>query len=142
MRLDARQGIDDLRAEPAKLLMVRRGQPLDQLIPLWRQAQENLPPVIRRDLPHHRGSCNQLVHDAHRAVMPHLHLLRQIADGKFSVRGRCSDREQRLVLIRRQILGAQQVFAETEELANLISKRGERLEFRGVQGTYDYLEPY
>ncbi len=67
--------------------------------------------------------------------MAHLQLLRQIADRQFAVCGECADGKKRLILVRSQVLAAEEVFAESEETPYLVTERGEAFKVYGVHAT-------
>lgn len=130
---EALEGLDYLRREPAELLMVRRRQARDQRLAFLGEGEVDLAPILLRDLADYRLAQDELIDDADSAMMPHLQLLREFADGKPAWGGGGSDGKKRLILIRGEVLRAQQVFAETEEFPNLIAEGSKCLKIDRVQ---------
>jgi hypothetical protein len=68
-------------------------------------------------------------------VVAHLQLLGKIADREPAVPGGGADGEERLVLVRRQVFGAEQILTEALEFSHLIAKHGESFKIQGIHGT-------
>jgi len=106
---------------------MRRRQTLDDLFAFLGEGEEDFAAIIRRDLTDDGGAGDELIDNADGTVVPDLQLLREVADGEFAIGGRGANGEQGLILVRGQVFGDEEVFAETQESPYLITERGEGL---------------
>ncbi len=124
---DALEGADHFGAEPAQLPVVGGRQALDDLLAPGGEAEVNFAAIVGGGFPDDGGPAHELIDDAHRAVVPDLELLGQVADGNLAAGGAGADGKKRLVLVGRQVLGAKEVFAEAKKSPHLITKCGQGL---------------
>jgi hypothetical protein len=132
LRAEALESGDHLRREPAQFIPVGRGEALHQFFALFREGEEDFPAVIRGDLADHGLAQDQLVDDADSAVMPDLQLLGQVADRELPMEGGSANGEQGMILVRSEVFGAKEVFAEAEEFPYLVTEGGESLEVHRI----------
>jgi hypothetical protein len=131
---DALEGVDHLGAEAAEGIAVGGGETMDELLACRGEGEENLAAIVGSYLTDHGAAGHELVDDADGAVVAYLELFGEVAYGKFTSGGGRMDGEKRLVLIWGEILRGEQIFAEAEELSQLIAKGGEGFVVHLVHG--------
>jgi len=114
-------------SDPAELLPVSRGKILQDLLPSGRERDEDLTPIGFGDFAEDEMLRLQAIDQADRAVMGHLETLCEFADGNAVPTGETFDREEGLMLLRRDPGRMSGVLAETQKLAQRKPERGQRL---------------
>lgn len=119
-----------LRPDTPQLTTMCCGQFIEKLHAAFGERNVDMPTIARVLLPHHEILHRETIHEAHGTVMPHLQAFGQIADRHVRPVAEPFDRQQRLMLPRRDADGCRGVLTESKELPECISKGRERLIFR------------
>jgi len=114
---------------------MRGGEALDEVLTLGGEGEEDFAAVIGGDFADDGGALDQLIDDADGAVMADLQLLGEVANRELAIAGGGADGEQGLVLVRGEVFGNQQVFAEAQKFSQLIPESGEGLKICGCHDT-------
>jgi len=133
LRRNALKRLDDLGAEPAQFLVMGGCQALDDFLTFWREREKDFATIVRGDLAYDRGAEDQLIDDADGAVVADLQLLGEVADGEAPLGGGSANGQERLILVRGQVLGTEEVFAETQKSPHLVAERGQGLKVGRIQ---------
>jgi len=111
------------RADPAELVFVRRGEPVEQLFATRRQSDHDAPAVFRRVFAADELQPFEAVEEFDGAVVADLQSLGQFADRDGIASGESFDGEQGLMLLRGEPCAPGGIFAEPKELAQRVSER-------------------
>jgi hypothetical protein len=103
---------DDLRAAQTQFVTVESGDLNQYLQPAGCQGDVDLSSVIRGDLASGQPQCGQTIYQTDRAIVTYLQTLRQLTDRHIIPPRKALDRQQRLMLLRRQAVCVRRLFAK------------------------------
>src|SRR4029079_1795763 len=110
------------------LLAVGRGQRSQHVVPSRRDSDVHAPVVDGRGLPPGETALHDAVNQPDGGVMLDLECLGELTDRGWLIANMTPDRNQGLVLLRRQTSIPSSLLAEPDELPQRRPKRGQRLE--------------
>ncbi|HEY6443826.1 MAG TPA: hypothetical protein VIY66_10855 [Candidatus Acidoferrales bacterium] len=117
-------GLQKAGLQTHDFLLMESGEPRKDLLAAGRQRDKYVASITRivnfADQAAPRGSIGEF----HDGVMTLLQELSQFGDGGFLAAGVAGDAKQQLVLLRRDATSPSSLFAEAQEFAQCVAKRG------------------
>jgi hypothetical protein len=104
---------------------MQSGEALQQRRTTRGQMNADKPTVALAWLLAHKAASRRPIHQAHNRVVPLLQKLGQFADVRPASIRESSHAQHQLMLLRRDTRGARRLFAEAQELTQLVAEPGE-----------------